>query len=822
MIAEINKDYDVINKNQIRKGVPEKATGRAKYTADLSFPQMLTGAILFSPLAHARILSIDTSEAEKLPGVKAVITGKDKYGMRLFGASPARTDETALAVDKVRHYGDEVAAVAAVDEQTAKEALELIKVEYEELPILLNPLAALEDGAPLIHGKIHHNICAEVHNHFGNVPDALDKSYVVRTDRFMNKKTDGTPMEPQSCVGTYDLSGNLTLWTSTQVSHYVQRDLSMVLNIPIGKVRVVAPSVGGGFGQKSTTGSHEIITALLAIKTGLPVKLVLDREQVFWHSRARHQYYHEMRMGINRDGIILGHEHLSVLEGGAYTGLGIATVYYNGSLLSAPYRIKNIKYDGYRVYTNKPASSSLRGHGGVSNRALFELQLDMIAKELGIDPVEIRIKNAYHAGETTAHGYYVSSFDASGCLEAAREDSRWAEKKGKMPYGKGIGVASSYFVTGAGAIIYRTDIPHSAVMLKVSDDGRMVTAFTGSNEIGQGSDTVVAMITAEILGLKVEDINVISGDTQLCPVDVGAYSSRQTLMTGNATKEAAESLRDQILQEASKDFGVPVEELKMKNGKIYGTERNDDKLAEVRHKYKADHRGFTGLPKEGPITFEEYNRVLYAKKGTLMSKGIYKPGKLQSSTKWKGAVVGSSPAYSTQSCIAEVSVDLDTGVLSIDKLTLAHDCGFAINRQSVEGQMDGSMCHGLSEALFEEVVFDDKGRVVNSTLGDYKIATSLDIPELSSLIIESNEPKGPFGAKEVGEGCILPVIPAILNAVYDACGVVIMELPISSEKILKGIKTKKEKGTDTYICQPTELANKIINRADEMRKKSGY
>ncbi|MGC8492151.1 MAG: xanthine dehydrogenase family protein molybdopterin-binding subunit [Syntrophobacteraceae bacterium] len=813
-----NNAYSILGTSPVKLDAPDKATGAAKYTADLSLPGMLHGAILNSPLAHARILNVDTSRAERLPGVKAVITAREAGDVK-FGHSPARQDENIFTVDKVRYVGDEVAAIAAIDEQTAREAVELIRVDYEELPVVLDPFEALRDDSPLIHERSPRNICQEVHNHFGDVEQGFAQSYHVRTDRFMKGRVEGAFIEPQAALAHCDSSGVINLWSATQVSHYVQRAVAMSLRWPVEKVRVMVTNVGGGFGPKSSAAPHEMIAALLSVKTGLPVKIVLDRQQVFWRSRGRHHYYHEMKTGVSRDGKIQAFEHCAVLDGGAYSSLGIITVYYNGSLMSAPYYIPNMKYDGFRVFTNKPAAGSLRGHGGLSNRACFELQLDMIAKEIGMDPIEIRLKNALHSGDVTKMGYKVSSFHVSKCLTSAREDAGWSEKKGRMPKGKGIGVASGYFLSGAGSPVYRTEVPHSTVLIQVAEDGDRVTVFTGANEIGQGSNTVMAMLAAEVLGLKMEDMRVVSGDTALCPLDTGAYSSRQTLMTGHATKQAAEAIRDQILEETSRIFDIPLAELDLKGGRVQGTEKNPEKLAEIRGKYAAEHRGFQELPKEGPLTFKEINRFLYSKKGPLMGKGLYWPGELQSSKEWKGSVVGASPAYSSQTCVAEVSVDSETGELSILKLTLAHDCGFAINRQSVEGQLEGAMCQGLGEALFEEVLFDQKGRVVNCTLGDYKIPTALDVPDLSAVIIEGGEPNGPFGAKGTGEGCIIPIIPAILNAIYDACGVAIMDLPITAEKLLRALRAKQEKGGDTYIHEPPEGARMVLERAKELSRR---
>lgn len=810
-------DWNIIQTSPISKGVVEKATGQAKYTGDLVLPNMLFGAILRSPLAHARIRSIDVSRAKRLPGVKTVLTGKDVSQVK-FGHSPARYDETALALEKVRYVGDEVAAVAAVDEQTAREALDLIKVDYEELPVVLDALEAMQEGAPILHPEYPRNICQEVHNGSGDTEKAFAQSYIVRTDRFMNRKTDGAPLEAQSCLAAFDLNGNLTLWTSTQVSHYVQRAVAMVLEMPIEKVRVIAPNVGGAFGVKASACSHEMISCMLAMNAGRPVRLVVDREEVFAISRARHQYYHEMKIGISRDGMILGHDHLAVLDGGAYSSLGIITVYYNGSMLHAPYHIPAMKYDGYRMYTNKPPSGSLRGHGAVSNRACFEAQLDMVAKELGMDPVEIRLKNTLLPGSKTMSGYFLSTFNSRECLEEAAKDSGWKEKKGKLPEGKGIGVASSYFVSGAGGAIYRTDIPHSTVMIRVAEDGKGVTAYTGANELGQGSDTIVAMITAEVLGLSVSDIQVISGDTALTPIDLGAYSSRQTLMAGNATKQAAEKVKQQMLAKLTKYFGMEDSQFIFRDARVYGTEKNPEKLKEIRSRYIAEHRGFTKLQQDGPLTFAEVSRWVFAGQGLIVGIGTYTPTDLQYSKDWKGSVVGASPAYSTQSCIAQVTVDEETGRITIDKLTLAHDCGTAINKQAVEGQLEGSMCQALGEALFEEVIFDSKGNTVNNNLGDYKIPTFMDVPELSAVPVESYEPNGPYGAKEAGEGCILPVIPAILNAVFDACGVMIMDLPITPEKVFTALQAKKKGVLNSGIYKPSAYGDKVLELAAKVTK----
>lgn len=779
-------EYSVINKRAPRLDAPDKSRGRAIYIDDMKLPGMLYGALLQSPLPHARILNIDTSRAERLPGVKAVVTAKDA-GLVKYGVSPARYDETLFCHDKVRYVGDEIAAVAAVDLETALEAVSLIKVDYEELPAVFTPEEAMAEGAPVIHEEYPRNICAEVHQEFGDVESAFKECDLVRTDRFVNKRQDAAFLEPNGCIADYHITGHLTLYTSTQVPHYVQRTVAMVLGIPVGKVRVIKPCVGGGFGPKAAASPLELSACLLSMKTGKPVKMNYTREQVFMYSRARHQFTHILTTGVKKDGTLVALKNECYLEGGAYASFGIATVYYAGSLLAAPYRLPNMKYDGYRVYTNKPACGAQRGHGGVAARAAWEQQLDIIAEELGIDPIDFRLKNIMSAGEITCNELNMSSLGMKECIEAVKEKSGWKEKKGRLPKGKGIGMACGFFVSGAGYPIYRSDTYHATVTIKLSEDGGTVHVFTGAADIGQGADTALAMIAAEALGVKLEDVVISSGDTEY-GIDLGAYSSRTTLMTGHATKEAAENVKKQVLEVLSEELNVPVEDMDIKEGYVLFKSGPVD-FTELRTRYIKEHRGWTDNPSDENLTFREAARIAYLKRGTIVGTGKYKPPKLGGS--YKGAAVGTSPAYGCSAQVVEVSVDMETGQVRVDKMYDAHDCGKAINLTSVEGQMEGSLSMGLGEALFEEVKFDSKGRILNPNLAEYKIPTALDMPDIECIIIESNEPNGPFGAKEVGEGAIMPTIPAILNAVYDAVGVRIQELPVTPERVYMALKQKK-------------------------------
>ena len=780
-------DHRILGSRAIRVDAADKATGRAVYIDDMTRPNMLYAALLQSPVAYGRLRKVDVSRARALPGVAAVVTAADAGAVK-FGVSPARYDETVFAVDRVRYLGEEIAAVAAEDPETALKALALIDLDIEELPPVLDMASAMAEEAPRLFDEYPGNVTAEVFQEFGDIETARAGADRVYTDRLLSKMQDGAFMEPQGCIAETDFHGNLTLWSSTQSVHYVQRTIAMVLGLPLGKVRVAKPYVGGGFGPKASASNLELATCLLALKTGRPVKGTFTREQVFLRSRGRHQFLHDMTVGFKKDGGLAFLDHRCVLDGGAYSSFGIATIYYAGSLLGAPYRLPAMRFHAVRLCTNKPACGAQRGHGGVIARALFESILDRAALELEMDPIALRLRNVMETGETTCNDLGMSSLGMRECLEAVRDRSDWKGKRGRLPKGRGIGAACGFFVSGAGYPIYRSDTWHSTVTIQLAEVGGAAIVRSGAAEIGQGSDTMLAMIAAEELGITMSDVRVLSGDTDNA-VDLGAYSSRQTLMTGHAVRQAAIDARDQVARALAEVLGGPADRFVFRDGVVEARQGTLD-VAKVRERFVKEHRGFTDLPKGGPLTFREASRLAFVLKGTIVGTGEYKPPPLGG--KFKGAAVGTSPAYGCSAQVAEVSVDEETGQVSVDGVTASHDCGFAINRTQVEGQIQGNFLMGLGEACFEEVKFDDLGRTLNANLAEYKVPTALDTPPIRTIIIESNEPNGPYGAKEVGEGGIMPAIPAILNAVHNAIGVRVRELPLTPERVLEAVKAKRE------------------------------
>lgn len=773
-----NAELSVIGRRMRKMDGLAKSTGRARYADDLTFPGMLHGKILRSPHPHARILSIDTAAAEALPGVFAAVTGAEMptpYGIIVW-----TPDEQALATDKVRYIGDAVAAVAAVDEDTANRALDLIRVEYELLPAILDPEQALtpEAAATPVHEakKEGHNgnISKIVKLEFGDVEAGIAGADVVIEGEYFFEGTTHTPIEPHCAIGMWEEGGagvgRLTVWSSTQVPHYLHRELAKVLELDPARVRVVQPAVGGGFGGKSEPFDLEFCVARLAMKTGRPVKILYTREEVFLAHRGRHPFKMKYRVGATAEGKLTAVEARTLLDGGAYSSFGLVTTYYSGQLLTAPYEMPAYRFHSTRVFTNKPCCGPKRGHGSVQPRFAFEVQLDKLAERLGIDPIEIRRRNFMGGYRRTVNELRVTSNGFLQCLDSVERASGWKAKHRKMGFGRGIGVAGSCYISGTNYPIYPNAMPQSAVQIQVDRSGR-VTVFSGASDIGQGSDSVPAYIVCEELGVPLDYVRVVAADTDLTPVDLGAYSSRVTFMMGNACVDAARKLKKQVQEAVAAEWGIPA-------GRVL--------LA-------------AGLAMDGDDTgrslpIREAFNLAEARFGTLGAVGSYNTPK-DTHGEYRGGTIGASPAYSFTAHVAEVEVDPETGFVDVKTIWVAHDCGRALNPTIVEGQMEGSAYMGFGEALMEQHVMKDAdhgraGLHDAPSLLDYRIPTSLDTPELRSLIVESIDPEGPYGAKEAGEGPLHPSIPAIANAIYDAVGVRMDSLPFSPPRVWRALQEK--------------------------------
>ena len=729
-----------------------KVTGRAVYTDDMLLPRTLHCKILRSPHPHARILSIDTSAARRIPGVLAVITGADLPNK--FGILPVTQDERALEHEKVRYVGDPIAAVAATEEEIAAAACDAISVEYEVLEPVMSIDAALEPakderiqdyGGP---NNVHKLVALE----FGDVDGGFDRAKTTREDVFFFQGNTHLPMEQHSAVAIY-VDGKVTLWSSTQVVHYVHRALAKVLELPMNRIRVIGAAHGGGFGGKTDPFAHEIIVCKLAMLTGRPVKCTLTREEVFYAHRGRHPVLMWVRTGVDGEGRITAMHFRTALDGGAYGSYGVASTFYTGALQTVTYDIPAYRFEGCRVFTNKPPCGPKRGHGTPQPRFALELHLEKIAHDIGLDPVELKRRNFVQPNTRTVNWLRITSCGLEECTDRVIEASRFHERNRRG--GHGMGFAVSTYLSGAGTAIYWNDMPHSEVQLKVDRGG--VTAFCGAMDIGQGSDSVLATIVAEELGLQPSDVRLVTADTDTTPIDLGSYSSRVTFMAGNAALEAARKMRA-MLVEAVEASGRRYDE----------------------------------------VSFEEASVLAEARFGTLTSAGSYTPPRIAGP--YKGSGVGPSPAYSYSACVVDLDADARTGLITVNKVWIAHDVGRAINPLLVEGQVEGSVYMGLGEALMEEQTFR-KGLHKWPSMLEYKSPTFLDMPEVETFIVETVDPEGPYGAKEAGQGPLLPVPPALCSAVHDALGVWIDEIPVTPEKVIEALR-RKEKGEPARYGPP--------------------
>mgnify|MGYP005838440039 FL=1 len=753
------KQFNIVGKDVPRNDAEAKARGSATYTDDIKLPGMLYGRILRSPFPHARIKRIDTSRARSLTGVKCVITGEDtpkiKYGnWRLF---PETQDEYPLAIDKVRFIGDEVAAVAATDKDIAEEALELIDVEYEELPAIFDVESAMQPDASIIHDYCPSNVSVNRKIEYGDVEKGFAESDYIREDTFTVHAVSHAYLEPCAALAQADLDGRVTLWTSTQTPYIVQCLLASTLNMRENDVRVIKPFVGGGFGGKMELRTWEFCAAFMAKLTGRPVKFTLSRAEEFLAGRRRHPMKLKSKVGFKKDGTLVAKDLRILLDGGGYNAMGPTATFLCGNFGAMLYCYPNYRFHGEHVYTNKPPASAMRGFGAPQSLYATETQMNIAAEELGIDPVDLRLKNAQVSGDEIPDVATISSCGFIESIKAVAEMSGWKEKRKNLKPGQGIGIGCYSFISGGVFNWFNTQYPFSAAEVRAFSDGT-VHLLTMASDIGQGSDTVLKQILAEELGLTMEDIRITSADTAMTPqADLGSWGSRVTLMAGNAVIDAARKIKQQLFGAVSARFNLNViHEIECKNGRVQ---------SKVKSKY-------------GMSFGEAVAMVQKAKRGEpLVARGSYTP-------RDKGLV---TPAFGFGAQVAEVEVDRETGLVEVKHMWTAHDCGTVINPRSVEGQLAGSIQMGLGYALSEQFVMDG-GTTLNADFADYKMPMAMDMPPSEVVHVDTYEPEGPMGAKECGEGLASPTAPAISDAVYHATGYRCMDLPITPEKILKSLE----------------------------------
>ncbi|MCX5809489.1 MAG: xanthine dehydrogenase family protein molybdopterin-binding subunit [Proteobacteria bacterium] len=737
-----------------------KVTGRAEYTFDVKLPGMLYGKILRSPHPHAKILNIDYSRAMEIPGVYGVVTGKDTLGVKqgIWRRYKDLCDEQVLSVDKVRYIGEPIAAVAAITEEIAEKALDYIDVEYEVLPSVYEPLDAIKKEAPEIHEGVERNINVTRHIEWGEVEEAFGEAEYVREDWFKCGGQAHMCMETRAAVASYTPEGKLTVWTSTQSAYYHQALLAGVLGMREGDIRILAKYVGGGFGGKFELDGAQFCSAVLSKKLFRPVKIVFTREEDFIATKRRTPMFYYVRTGVKKDGTLCAREAKVFTNGGAYTGMGATALYLTGFFHSFPYRWKGYRYDGYRVYTNTLPSTSMRGFGAPQAMFCSEQQIEWIAADLGLDPIEMRRKNSHHEGYEVPGQATIASCGIDQCYDEIR---KWIDSKGKLPANRAIGISACGFMSGGIFNWFDTPYSFSSAVVTINQDGT-VELHVGAQEIGQGSNTTMAIICAEALGVKVGDIKVHSGDTDHCPADLGAWGSRQTLMTGNAVKMAAEDAKKQLLEFAYAQSGLNiVYDLDIKNGWVHAIAR----------------------PERGEDFVQLVRKALRGKDGQrIVGRGYYTPHR-------KGMI---SPAYSYMLQGVEVEVDEETGKIKLCDSMTAHDCGQPINHLGLIGQLEGAFSMAAGYGYLEYMPFED-GKLMNPNLVDYKMIRATEMPPANIAEIDTYEPEGPYGAKEAGEGLTNPTAAAIGNALFHLFGIQMKECPIRPEMILNALKEKKEK-----------------------------
>jgi CO/xanthine dehydrogenase Mo-binding subunit len=742
-----NNTFSVVGKRQTKLDGPLKASGRSQFTDDIKLPGMLCGKIVRSTIPRGRILNIDVSKANKLPGVKAIITHKDTGGI-IVGP-----DQQLICDNLVNYIGDEVAAIAAVDEDTACEAAELIRIDYEPMPAVLSIEDATAPDAPILHEHYEDNYADEHNLTFGDVDKAFAESHHVRVDTFATYPNHNCFAELHVVLADYSLPNKLTIWTPSQTSILLQKGIAESMGMSESDVKICNLNTGGAFSGRGSVRPHHLIAAILSRKASRPVKIIATSDEEFIVCRSGGKNEFILKTGMMRDGTLKVVEADYLYECGAYIETQFIIPPIIGKHLQMLYKMEAMRYKGRLVYTNNTPCFCHHGGGFVQSQFALGQQLLMIAQDMGIDPVALQLKNAVEKGHTTLDGSHYASCGLKECIEKAARKSGWKTKYGKLPPYRGIGIGCGVMSSG-GKGLYKHDT--SAAFIKIGEDGKL-SLFTGLPDMGQGSHTTMAIIAAETLGIAADDITVVSGDTDIAPFDVGAFAQRGTFTTGNAVKLACLDAKRQIAKTASQKLGVKPSALIFRDRKVY--------------------------PKGAPdkaIPFEDVVfDTLHSREGRfVMGRGFY------NSPTEKPAL-----AYSFGAHIAEVAVDPETGMIKLLKMTVAHDVGRAINPLAVEGQMDGQVLSGMGQTLFEECIMEN-GQTLNQTRLDYKLPRPCEMPDIDHIIVETNDPYGPFGAKEVGEGPIVCTAHAIATAVSNAIGYPLKQLPITPERVLQALKQR--------------------------------
>ena len=751
----------------------ERITGQAQFVADIKLPRMVHAKFVRSTEAHAKIVRIDLSEALAISGVLGACLGEDVP--KRYGVIPVAQDETALALGKVRYIGEPIVCIAAVDQETAHRACAAVVVEYERIEAVFTIEDALDATKPVIHdyARKPSNVLRRVHQVYGDLDAGFAAADLVIEDTYQYPGSTHAALESPAALARMEPDGKLTLWSSTQNPHYVHRDVARVLGMRDQDVRLIKPAVGAGYGGKCDPFCSDICAAFLARKLGRPVRIVLEREEVFYAHRGRHPTRLWLKMGFSKDGRITAIDFKAWADGGAYASYGVVTSYYLGVFMTLPYKLENYRFESHRLYTNKPPCGPKRGHGAIQPRFALEVAIDKAAHQLGLDPAAMRRDNCVGPNTDTCNGLRVTSVGIEACIDAVVKASGYHERRGKLGPGRGLGLAASAYMCGALHPVYQNEMPHSTVQIKIDRSGE-VMVYSGTADIGQGSTQMLAGLIANELGLNPEDIRVIEGDTSLTPVDLGSYSSRVTFMAGNAALLAVRPLRQRIVEAVAAKLGCAPEAVAF--GRAGHPDRGDG-------------------PRVGTdtsdVSWVDAVWLAEERSGPLIGGGGYTPPKI--GNRFRRQSVGPSPAYSFTAQVAEVSVDLDTGETRVDRIWVAHDCGRVLNLAIVEGQIEGCVYMGVGEAITEEQRYE-RGLLRAPSLLEYKVPTIHECPEITVFAIESMDPEGPLGAKEAGEGPQLSTVPAIANAIFDATGLWLHEPPFTPERVLRALDRARRAG----------------------------